>query len=143
MKSAFAIGKEDDDAKDAYIANHSADLQQYQKDGIVEASAIPSDQLLKKGFDTTKFTVVPDGRVPAFKQDGSGERATNSDGVPLSQLTYSVIDSTTQTPLTPENYAEYVKWGLMRPQKALFQISRADSNYHLKAQLSAQQRRQL
>ena len=119
MKAAFAVGKEDDDAKDAYIANHSADLQQYQKDGIVEASNIPSDQLMKKDFDKTKFTVVPDGRVPAFKQDGSGERATNSDGVPLSQLTYSVIDSTTQTPLTPENYEQYVKWGLMRPQKAL------------------------
>jgi hypothetical protein len=74
---------------------------------------------MKKGFDKTKFTVVPDGRVPAFKQDGSGERATNSDGVPLSQLTYSVVDGTTQTPLTPENYEQYVKWGLMRPQKAL------------------------
>lgn len=114
MRSAYAIGKEDDAAKDAYISNHSADLQQYQKDGIVEASGIPSDELLKKGFDKSKYTVIPDGKVPVFKQDGSGERATNSDGVPLSQLTYSVVDGTTQTPLTQDNYDQYVKYGLMK-----------------------------
>jgi hypothetical protein len=119
MKAAYAVGKEDDAAKDAYVANHSADLQQYQKDGIVEASNIPSDEAPKKGFNPSKYIFIPDGRVPAFKLDGSGERATNSDGVPLSQLTYSVVDGTTQTPLTTENYEQYVKWGLMRPQKPL------------------------
>jgi hypothetical protein len=114
MRAGYAVGKEDDDAKDAYIANHSSDLQQYQKDGIVEASKIPSDQLMSKGFDKSKYTVIPDGRVPVFKQDGSGERATNSDGVPLSQLTYSVVNGVAQTPLTQDNYDQYVKYGLMK-----------------------------
>jgi len=112
MKAAYAVGKEDDAAKDAYVTNHSADLERYQKSGIVEASQIPSDQLMQKSFDKSKYTVIPDGKVPVYLP--SGERATNSDGVPLSQLTYSVVDGTTQTPLTQENYDQYVKYGLMK-----------------------------
>ncbi len=122
MKAAYSVGKDEDEAKDAFVANHADDLKRYNESGIVEATKIPSDQLMKQSFDKTKYTVIPDGRVPVFKQDGSGERATNDDGVPLSQLTYSVVDGTTQTPLTPENYDQYVKWGLMRQPKENFKL---------------------
>ena len=120
MKAAYAVGKEDDDAKDAFISNHADDLKRYNDAGIVAASKIPSDQLMKQSFDKAKFTVVPDGKTPVYLPNG--ERATNSDRVPLSQLTYSVIDSTTQTPLTPENYELYKKWGLMRQPNDNFKL---------------------
>src|ERR1700733_6316947 len=66
MRAAYTVGKEDDDAKDSFISNHSADLQQYQKDGIIEQSGVPSDQLLSKGFNKSKNTAVPNGKILFF-----------------------------------------------------------------------------
>jgi hypothetical protein len=111
MRTAYAIGKEDDDAKDSLVQNHADDLANWQKSGAVEASNIPSNELMAKGFDKSKYVAVPDGKVPVFNPDG--KRATNADGVPLSQLTYSVVDGTTQTPLTQEKYNQFAKYGLM------------------------------
>ena len=111
MRTAYALGKENDDAKDSSIANHAGDLENWQKAGAVEASQVPSNELMQKGFDKTKFVAVPDGRVPIFNPDGT--RATDSNGVPLSQLTYSVVDGTTQAPLTQDKYNQLAKYGLM------------------------------
>ena len=115
MRAGYAIGKEDDDAKDSYINNHKDDLEQWQKTGAVEASNIPSDQMMKQNFDKTKYIAIPDGRVPVFTPDG--KRATNADGVPLSQLTYSVVDGTTQTALTKDKYDQLAKYGLMNAKQ--------------------------
>jgi hypothetical protein len=115
MRSAYAAGKEDDEAKDSIIQNHADDLDQWNKSGAVEASNIPSNELMKKGFDKTKYIAIPDGKVPAFGPDG--QRATDKNGVPLSQLTYSVVDGTTQTPLTQDKYDQFAKYGLMKAKE--------------------------
>lgn len=115
MRTGYAIGKEDDDAKDSVINNHKDDLEQWNKAGAVEASNIPSDQLLAKGFDKSKYVAIPDGRVPVLNADG--QRVTDSNGVPLSQLTYSVVDGTTQTPLTQDKYNELSRFGLMQSKQ--------------------------
>ena len=115
MRSAYAIGKEDDDAKDSVINNHKDDLDQWQKSGAVEASNIPSNELMQKGFDKSKYVAIPDGRVPVFTPDG--KRATDPNGVPLSQLTYSVVDGTTQTPLSQGKYDQFAKYGLMQAKQ--------------------------
>ena len=115
LRSAYALGKEDDDAKDSVVQNHASDLEQWNKSGAVEASNIPSDQLMAKGFDKTKYIAIPDGKVPVFNADG--KRVVNSDGAPLSQLTYSVVDGTTQTPLTQEKYDQFAKYGLMKAKQ--------------------------
>jgi hypothetical protein len=111
MKSAYALGKENDEQKDKIIANHADDLAQWTNTGAVKDKNVPSDELLKKGYDPSKYIAVPDGKVAAFNSDGS--RATK-DGVPLSQITYSVIDGTTQAPLSQEKYDKMVKYGLQR-----------------------------
>src|SRR5262249_24247167 len=72
---------------------------------------IPSDELLQKGFDKSKYIFIPDGLRPAIKPDGT--RATNSQGVPLSQTTFSVVDGTTQAPLSQDKYDQLAKYGLM------------------------------
>lgn len=115
MRSAYALGKEDDDAKDAVVQNHASDLDQWQKSGAVQAQNIPSDQLMKKGFDPSKYIAIPDGRVPVINADG--KRVTDSNGAPLSQLTYAVVDGTTQTPLTQEKYDQFAKYGLMQTKQ--------------------------
>jgi len=114
-RSAFALGKEEDSAKQAAVDNHADDLANWQKAGAVEASRIPSDEIMSKNFDKTKFVAVPDGIVPVFKPDGT--RVTNADGVPLSQLTYSVVDGTTQAPLTQDKYDQLAKYGLMQSKE--------------------------
>ncbi len=111
MRAAYAIGKEDDAAKDSVIANHADDLANWNKSAAVEASNIPSDELMAKGFDKSKYVAIPDGKVPVYNKDGS--RATNGGGVPLSQLTYSVVDGTTQAPLTQDKYDQLARYGLM------------------------------
>lgn len=115
MKSAYAMGKEDDDAKDSVIQNHAGDLEQWQKSGAVQAQSVPSDQLMKKGFDPSKYIAIPDGRVPVINPDG--KRVTDNNGVPLSQLTYAVVDGTTQTPLTQDKYDQFAKYGLMQSKE--------------------------
>jgi hypothetical protein len=113
MKSAYALGKEDDEQKDKIVSNHADDLAQWENTGAIKDKNIPSDQLLKKGYDPSKYIAVPDGKVSAFKPDGS--RATDSNGVPLSQLTYSVIDGTTQVPLNQDKYNKMIQYGLQKP----------------------------
>lgn len=115
MKAAYAMGKEDDDSKDSVIQNHAGDLEQWQKSGSVQAQNIPSDQLMKKGFDPSKYIAIPDGRVPVINPDG--KRVTDDNGVPLSQLTYAVVDGTTQTPLTQDKYDQFAKYGLMQTKQ--------------------------
>jgi hypothetical protein len=112
MRTAYALGKENDDAKDSVVANHAGDLENWARAGAVEASNVPSDELLKKGFDKTKYVAIPDGRVPVFNSDGT--RVTDENGVPLSQLTYSVVDGTTQAPLSQDKYDQLAKYGLMQ-----------------------------
>ncbi len=111
LRAGYAIGKEDDEAKDAVIQNHADDLDQWNKSGAVEASNVPSDEIMKRGFDKSKYVAIPDGKVPVFKD---GERAKDANGVPLSQLTYSVVDGTTQTPLTQDKYDQFAKFGLIK-----------------------------
>jgi len=115
MRAAYAAGKEDDEAKDSIVQNHADNLDQWQKSGAVEASGIPSNELMQKGFDKTKYVAIPDGKVPVFGPDG--QRATDKNGVPLSQLTYSVVDGTTQTPLTQDKYDQFAKYGLMKAKE--------------------------
>src|SRR5690242_586485 len=112
MRTAYAIGKEDDAVKDQVIANHASELDNWNKAGAVEASNIPSSELLKKGFDKSKYIAIPDGRIPAIGPDG--KQAKNADGVPLSEITYSVIDGTTQAPLTQDIFDKLSKYGLMQ-----------------------------
>ena len=111
LRTAYSVGKEQDEAKDSIIANHSDSLTNWQKAGVVEASGIPSSQLMQKGFDKSRYIAIPDGKTPAYKPDGS--RATDSDGVPLSELTYSVVDSSSQAPLSQATYDKLAKYGLM------------------------------
>ena len=115
MRAAYSIGKEDDAVKDSVIANHAPDLEQWNKSGAVEASNIPSSQLMSKGFDKSKYIAIPDGKVPAIGPDGT--QAKDSNGVPLSELTYSVVDGTTQTPLTQDKYSQFAKYGLMHAKE--------------------------
>lgn len=115
LRSAYAIGKEDDDAKDSVIQNHADDLAEWNKSGAVEASNIPSNELLQKGYDKSKYIAIPDGRVPVFNSDG--KRVTDANGVPMSQLTYSVVDGTTQTPLTQDKYDQLARYGLMQAKE--------------------------
>ena len=117
MRSAYALGKEDDATKDAAIANHADDLTNWQKAGAVEASHVPSNEIMQRGYDPGKFVSVIDGKIPVYKADGT--RATDSNGVPLSQFTYSIVDGTTQTQLTQDKYDQLTKYGLMRAQKPL------------------------
>jgi hypothetical protein len=115
MRSAYAMGKEDDEAKDSVVQNHSDDLEQWKNSGAVEASNIPSNELMQKGFDKSKYVAIPDGKVPVFGPDG--QRATDNNGVPLSQLTYSVVDGTTMTPLSQAKYDQFAKYGLMKAKE--------------------------
>lgn len=115
MRAAYALGKEDDDAKDSVVANHADDLENWNRAGAVEASNVPSNELMQKGFDKSKYVAIPDGRVPVFNADG--KRATDSNGAPLSQLTYSVVDGTTQAPLSQGKYDQLAKYGLMQARE--------------------------
>jgi hypothetical protein len=117
MRAKYAFGKELDANKQAVIANHAADYEQAQKDGNIEADNIPDSQLLKQNFDKSKYIVIPKGLVPVYKQDGSGERATDSNGVPLSEFVNAVVDGTTQVPLTQEKYNQLAQYGLMRAKE--------------------------
>ena len=118
MRLSYAMRHEEDASLDEAISNHAGDLENWNKAGAVEASQVPSSQLLSKGFDKSKYVAIPDGRTPVY-DNNTGKRTVSSDGVPVSELTYSVVDGTTQAPLTQDKYQQLVNYGLMRPQKPL------------------------
>lgn len=111
MRLSFALRHEEDSALDQTIANHADDLANWNKAGAVESSKIPSSELLSKGFDKSKYLAIPDGYVPVRDKDGN--RVISKDGLPVSELTYSVVDGTTQAPLTQDKYDQLAKYGLM------------------------------
>ena len=111
MRLSYALRHEEDSALDQTIANHADDLANWNKAGAVESSKIPSSELLSKGFDKSKYLAIPDGYVPVHDKDGN--RVISKDGLPVSELTYSVVDGTTQAPLTQDKYDQLVKYGLM------------------------------
>jgi hypothetical protein len=118
MRLSYAMRHEADSSFDQVISNHKDDLENWNKAGAVEASQVPSSELLQKGFDKSKYVAIPDGYVPVYDKN-TGKRTVSSDGVPVSELTYSVVDGTTQAPLTQDKYQQLVNYGLMRPQKPL------------------------
>lgn len=113
VRSAYALGKENDETKDKVISNHADDLKQWKDLGQIKDSSIPSSEMMQRGFDPSKYVAIPDGRIPVTKPDGSP--AMDSSGVPISQLTYSVVDATGQAPLTQQKYDQFVKYGLQKP----------------------------
>jgi hypothetical protein len=116
MRLSYAMRHEEDSALDQVIANHKDDLDNWTKSGAVEASNIPSSELLSKGYDRSKYTPIADGRVPVFDKN-TGQRVVNKDGVPVSELSYSVVDATTQAPLTQEKYDQLARYGLMQTKE--------------------------
>ena len=111
MRASYALRHEADEALDHVVSTSADDLSNWQKSGAVQASNIPSSQLLQQGYDRSKFLAVPDGKVSVTNPDGSP--VTNKYGVPVSELTYSVVDGTTQAPLSQEKYDQFSKYGLM------------------------------
>jgi len=111
MRLSYALRHEEDAALDQVIANHQSDLESWTKAGAVEGSNIPSSELMQKGFDKSKYVAIPDGKNPVYGKDG--KRVISSDGTPVSELTYSVVDGTTQAPLTQDKYDQLAKYGLM------------------------------
>jgi len=112
MRLSYALRHEADSALDQTVANHRDDLESWNKSGAVEASSIPSSDLLQKGFDKSKYVAIPDGYVPVYDKN-TGKRTVSSDGVPVSELTYSVVDGTTQAPLSQDKYDQLSKYGLV------------------------------
>lgn len=111
LRLAFALGKEDDDAKQQIVRSNADDLSNWEKAGSVVASRIASNELMSRGYNPSKYVAIPDGLVPAINQDGT--RTKNDDGVPLSQFSYSIVDATSQAPLSQQKYDEFAKYGLM------------------------------
>jgi hypothetical protein len=111
MRLSYALRHEEDSALDQTITNHADDLANWNKAGSVESSRIPSSELLSKSFDKSKYLAIPDGYVPVHDKDGN--RVISKDGLPVSELTYSVVDGTTQAPLTQDKYDQLAKYGLM------------------------------
>jgi hypothetical protein len=107
MRLSYALRHEEDEALDQVITTH--------KDAV-EASNIPSSELLAKGYDRSRYLAVADGRVPVYDKN-TGQRVTNKDGVPVSELSYSVVDGTTQAPLTQEKYDQLARYGLMQTKE--------------------------
>jgi hypothetical protein len=111
MRTSFALRHEADQSLNQVVANHADDLANWNKAGAVEASNIPSSEVMQKGFDKAKYLAIPDGYLPVYNKDGS--RVTDKDGIPVSELSYSVVDGTTQAPLSQDKYNQLAKYGLM------------------------------
>lgn len=111
LRTGYSMGKEEDSAKDAYVATHADELKDNQDSGNIQDSRVPSSEIPKRNYKLSDVTFVPDGRVPVYKD---GQRVMK-DGIPLSELTYSVVNGQRQTKLTPEDYAKFLKYGLMKP----------------------------
>lgn len=111
MRLSYALRHENEDALQRTVANSSDELENWNKAGAVEASKIPSSQLLSKGFDKSKYLAVPDGYTSVYNGDGSP--VLDKNGVPVSELTYSVVNGTTQAPLSQTKYDQLAKYGLM------------------------------
>ena len=109
---SFALRHEANDVLDSNIALHKDDLENYNKAGVVEASQVPSSQLLKRGYDTSKYIAIPDGHAPAIGPNG--QQVIGKDGAPVDELTYSVVPGTTQIPLTQDDYSKFRKYNLMK-----------------------------
>jgi hypothetical protein len=111
LKTGYGLGQEEDAAKDSYIKTHEDELKENQDSGNVQDSNIPGSQIPKKGYDLKDVVFIPDGRVPVYKD---GERVMKN-GVPVSEITYSVVKGNVQTPLSQGDYDKFVKYGLMKP----------------------------
>ncbi len=112
MRLSYSIRHEEDASLDQVIGNHKDELTNWQKSGSVESSNIPSSEILQKGFDKSKYLAIPDGRVPVYDKT-TGQRVISKEGTPVSELTYSLVDGTTQAPLTQDKYEQLAKYGLM------------------------------
>jgi hypothetical protein len=115
MRTAYAVGKEDEESKQKAVDNHSSELESWKNNGAIEDSKVPSNELMKRGFDPSKYIAVPDGTVPVIGQDG--QQAKDANGVPLTQLTYSVVDGTTQAPLTQQTFDKFQSYGLQKQSR--------------------------
>ena len=116
MRSAYALSMEDDAAKRQAIANHADELESWNKAGAVEASNVPGDEIAKGDkWDKSRWLAIPDGLQPVFKPDGT--RATNGQGVPMSATTYSLVDGTTQVPLSQDKYDQLARYSLMQTKE--------------------------
>jgi hypothetical protein len=115
LRLSYALRHEEDSSLDQIITNHKDDLDNWNKSGAVEGSNIPSSELLQKGFDKSKYVAIPDGRTPVYDKDG--QRVTSKDGTPVSELTYSVVDATTQAPLSQDKYDQLARYGLMQTKE--------------------------
>jgi hypothetical protein len=120
QRLSYALRHQANEVLDQNIATHKGDLDQWNKSGNVEASQIPSSQLLQKGYDPSKYLAIPDGHTPAIDKDGN--QVVNKDGMPVEELTYSVVDGTTQTPLTQDKYDQLAKYGLMKSANPNFNL---------------------
>ena len=70
---------------------------------------MPSSELLnRRVLIVLNSSAVPDGYSPVHDKDGN--RVINSKGqLPVSELTYSVVDGTTQAPLSQDKYDQLAK----------------------------------
>ncbi|HET9406034.1 MAG TPA: hypothetical protein VFO39_02240 [Candidatus Sulfotelmatobacter sp.] len=116
MRHSFALRHEKEDILQRAVDNQADDLTNYKNAGVVKAERIPSSQAMKKGYNPATDLAVPDGHVPVIGSDG--QPVLDKDGVPVSELTYSIIDgATAQAPLTQEKYDLLAKYGLMRAKQ--------------------------
>lgn len=112
QRLSYALRHEENSVLDSNIALHKDDLENYTNSGTVEASQVPSSQLLAKGYSPSKYLAIPDGHVPAIGPDG--KQVVSKDGVPVEELTYSVVDGTTQVPMSQDAYDKFKQYGLMK-----------------------------
>jgi hypothetical protein len=118
MRLSYALRHEANDALDRTVANNADDLGNWQRSGVVAASDVPSSQALSKGsqYPPSKFAYIPDGHVRVFDPN-TGEQVIGKDGLPKEELTYSIIDATSQAPLSQDKYDQLARYGLMQTKE--------------------------
>jgi hypothetical protein len=120
QRLSYALRHAANDVLDQNIALHKDDLVNWNKAGVVEASQVPSSQLLKRGYSPSDFLAIPDGHTAAIGPDGN--QVTDKNGNLVEELTYSVVPGATQVPLSQNDYDKFSKYGLMKGAKDGFQV---------------------
>jgi hypothetical protein len=120
QRLSYGLRHAANDVLDDNIKLHANDLTNYNGAGLVEVSQVPSSQILKKGYDPSKYMAIPDGHTPAIGSDG--RQVTDKNGNPVEELTYSIVNGTTQVPLSQDDYDKFSKYGLMKGAKDGFKV---------------------
>ena len=89
LHTAFNLSQAQDKELADHVAQFKDQVANIPKESIVDSS-VPSDQVMKKGYQAHGMAAIPDGYVPVYDQDG--KQIKDENGIPKSQLTYTIYN---------------------------------------------------